>query len=164
VDETGMGGPLVDFLNEAVREERIKGNTEIRGVQFGAGVECDGSDSCKHKDCAKARFVNMKAKMFRFLADDLKSNDGLCLPIDEDIYLEELPTIIFKYDSKGRMYIESKDDYKKRTNRKSPDHADSLALANLGRYDETNAGSFPQEKDSGYGVPFAASLGAGKNW
>lgn len=160
VDETGMGGPIVDMLREAVNEGRLNRNTEIRGVQFGAGVECDGNDECQHKDCQKAKYVNLKARMFGLLRDDVKASDGLCLSND-DVYLEELPTIIYKYDSKGRMYIESKDEYKKRTGRKSPDDADSLALANYGRYDELTVGTF-----GGFGrdiaKPFAASLGGGR--
>ncbi|MCK5017211.1 MAG: hypothetical protein KAS32_09070, partial [Candidatus Peribacteraceae bacterium] len=44
----------------------------------------------------------------------------------------------------GRMQMESKDDYKKRTQRPSPDHSDSLALANHGRHNYGN-GEFDEE-------------------
>lgn len=163
VDETGIGGGVVDLLNEARRTDIINRNTEIRGVQFGAAVPCDASVACEHKDCMKAKYVNMKARMFGALGDDLKAHDGLTLPMD-DVYLEELPTILYRFDSKGRMFIESKDEFKKRTGRKSPDHADSLALANFGRYDEMSVGSFSDAFKSGYSKPFAASLGARKTW
>jgi hypothetical protein len=73
----------------------------------------------------------MKAKLFVDLARDLK--DEIVL-LDDEVYSEELPTIRYRYDSKGRWLIESKDDYKKRTGRGSPDSADSLALANSGRF------------------------------
>ncbi len=168
VDETGIGGGTVDMLNEAKSDPAspnrdLLRNTEIRGVQFGAS--CDD-------DADKEKFVNIKARMFRLLADDLKAADGLTLAQDADIYLEELPTILFGYDSKGRMFIESKDEYKKRTGRKSPDDSDSLALANFGRYDALSSGDLTavvantaaQNNQSGYGRPFAAGLGSGKQW
>jgi phage terminase large subunit len=162
VDETGVGGGVVDNLREAQRNKLIPENVEIRGVQFGAGVECSGGETCKHDsaDCDKARYVNLKARMFGLLADDLKA--GLALLPDE-VYAEELPTILYGYDSKGKLVIESKDDYKKRTGRSSPDHADSLALANYGRYDETTVGVFSKEHTN-FPPPFAASLGAQRQW
>lgn len=167
VDETGLGAGVVDALNEAVRTQMLRNTTEIRGVQFGAGVECTRT-KCEHKDCDKARYVNLKARMFGLLQSDIKDENGLAL-LDESIYLEELPTILYVYDSKGRMVIESKDDYKKRTGRQSPDFTDSLALANFGRYDSTTVGSmlFGNDKkteEKNYAAPFAASLGAQKAW
>lgn len=163
IDETGVGGGVVDLCRAAQSDDTIKRNTYVRGVQFGAGVEC-GISACDHKSCEKSKYVNLKARMFGLLAADLK--DNLTLP-DEDVYLDELPTIIYKYNAKGQMFIESKDEYKKRTGRKSPDHADSLALANFGRYDETSSGSFTQEfkqNKTGHAKPFAASLGAKTQW
>lgn len=131
VDETGLGAGVVDMLRE-VRNEGVKihSHVEIRGVQFGAGVETDSE---------KEKYVNVKARMFDLLAKDMRSRIGL---LDEEVYLAELPSIQYSYDSKGRMQIESKDQFKKRTGRGSPDHADSLALANFGHYDELTVGSF----------------------
>lgn len=139
VDETGLGGGVVDRLEE-LRSEGIDifPRVEIRGVQFGAAVECELPD-CPHKSCDKARYVNKKARMFDLLAKDMREN--IVLP-DEDVYQSELPSIQYRYDSRGRMYIESKDEFKKRTGRESPDTADSLALTNFGRYDEITVGSF----------------------
>lgn len=139
VDETGIGGGVVDLLIENQRKRHelcIPQTTEIRGVQFGASPE-GGTE--RETDELKERYVNKKAYMYDLLSDDLKS--GLCLP-NEEIYLEELPTILYFYDSKGRLHIESKDEYKKRTGRSSPDHADSLALANYGRHNEKALGLF----------------------
>lgn len=154
IDETGVGGGVVDLLHEAKNTGGVFAKTEIRGVQFGARPQ-DDSDIDK--------FVNLKARMFKLLSDDLKSEDGLAL-IREDVYLDELPTILYKYDSKGKLLIESKDDYKKRTGRKSPDHADSLALANFGRYDEQTVGSFIQNQNETFPKPFAASLNSERSW
>jgi phage terminase large subunit len=151
VDATGIGSGVVDALNQARGERIIPRTTEIREVQFGSG--------CEHDD-DKAKYTNLKARMFDLLAQDLKA--GLCLP-QEDVYLDELPTILYAYDSKGRMAIESKDDYKKRTGRGSPDHADSLALANYGRHDEAHVGSFSSTL-SRTAAPMAGSLNRRGSW
>lgn len=161
IDETGVGGGLVDNLKAAQAENRLPRSVEIRGVQFGAGVNCNNGDHCEHKDCDKARFVNKKARMFVLLAEDLKEN--LCLS-DDAIYLEELVNVLYKYDTKGRTYIESKDEYKKRTGRDSPDSADSLALANYGRYDEIKVMSFDSRYTSDFMPTMAGSINRGNEW
>lgn len=164
VDETGIGGGVVDLLRDSVPDDVM---CEIRGVQFGGAVECTGPKDCKHDDatCEKSKYVNLKARMFGLLQVDMKAEDGLSL-IDDVVYLEEIPTIRFQYDKKGRMQIESKDEYKKRTGRGSPDRADSLALANYGRYDELTAGTFTKTiKPNGEDPkPRAAGLGSQNGW
>ena len=79
----------------------------------------------------RENYVNFKAKMFDLLAKDVKSFIKL---IKDDIYKKQLPTIISDIDSKGRLKIESKEDYKKRTGENSPDESDSVALCNFARY------------------------------
>lgn len=153
IDETGLGGGLVDGLREAAREKRIGQKTEIRGVQYGAA--CEDPDQ-------KEKYSNLKARMFGLLGDDVKDPNGLTL-LDEAIYLEELPSILYAFNSKGQMVIESKEDYKKRTGRGSPDTADSLALANYGRYDEMEVGAIT-ENHTDFSPPFANSLGANHSW
>lgn len=131
VDETGLGGGVVDVLTERSSEGKgLSEKVRVRGVQFGEAPE--GEEDAE-------RYVNKKARMYDLLAQDLRSNIAL---LSEDVYLEELPLVVYTYDSKGRMKIESKDEFKKRTGRGSPDHLDSLALANYGRYDEIPVGSF----------------------
>lgn len=123
VDETGIGAGVLDILRENQRtlEYGMPRGMQIVGVQNGAACE---------KDEDVAMFVNVKAQMFDWLAKDML--EGLAL-LEEDAYQEELPQIIYKYDRKGRLYIESKDEFKKRTGLGSPDRADSLGLANYGR-------------------------------
>lgn len=162
VDETGVGGGVVDLLNDAVFDGTLPKSCEIRGVQFGASPnDADTEDGEKDRE----KFVNIKARMFSLLADDIKDDvDGLQL-LDENCYLDELPTILYRYDKKGRMYIESKDEYKKRTGRRSPDNADSLALANYGRYDELKFGVFTKEFNAHeHKTTLAGSLNSKKNW
>lgn len=164
VDGTGLGGGVVDNLRQAQREKLLPRHTEIREVQFGAGVGCSGPKSCEHKDCDIARYANLKARIFCLLSDDIKREDGLCLPPNESVYLEELPAILYTYDSKGRYVIESKDAFKKRTGRGSPDTADSLALTNFGRYDEITVGSFGENFTQFNNTPFASGIGAKRQW
>jgi len=140
VDETGVGSGVVDNLRAAVERGDLPQTTEIRGVQFGEKAD-QGDKELEEVQKNLERFANIKARMFGLLGDDMKDPNGLAL-LDENIYLEEGPTIRFKYDEKGRMVILSKDQYRKLYNRKSPDHMDSLALANYGRYDELGVGSF----------------------
>lgn len=164
IDETGIGGGLVDLLSEAKREGRIPKYVEIRGVQFGGGLECK-RENCKHLDCEKGKYVNLKAKMYGLLSDDIKKNLQLLDGLDGEIYLDELPTILYSYDSKGRMVIESKDEYKRRTGRKSPDFSDSLALANYGRYGSSTVGKFVGTKtDDDFPKPFASSIHSERKW
>lgn len=135
VDATGIGSGVVDQLIQAQREGVIPYDIEIRECHFGEGFEPESDD--------RRMYFNLKAKLFVQLASDLKSS--LCLS-PESVYLEELPTIIYRFDPKGRYMIESKDEYKKRTGRPSPDHADSLALSNYGRYASKGSGVFPEQE------------------
>lgn len=101
--------------------------------------------------------------MFGLLRDDIKDSEGIVL-LNESIYTEELPTILFTYNRKGQMVIESKDEYKKRTGRTSPDASDSLALANYGRYDELNVGTFKKETKSERQETRAPGLKSQRTW
>lgn len=157
VDETGIGSGVVDALKEAIRpRDHFLHGIEIRGVQFGAAFDKKTRQGLEDTE----KYVNIKAKMFDLLAQDLKGELQLGA---EDVYLDELPTILYDYDSKGRMYIESKDEYKKRTGRGSPDHADSLALANYGRYGESKVASLPRLTGDAPATR-ASSLASGDNW
>lgn len=158
VDETGLGSGVVDELVEAKSHSETKEllkNTEIRGIQFGAS--CDDLED-------KEKYVNMKARMFGLLSEDLANEkDGLAL-LPEAVYLDELPTIKKKYNSKGQMVIESKDEYKKNYGRKSPDNADSLALANFGRYDEMKIGTFTKTHTDIKTKPLSGGLNSSRKW
>ncbi len=162
VDETGLGGGVVDLLKDEVGKSLPK-TCEVRGVQFGAAVECDGPEHCEHLSCEKAKFANMKARMCGLLRDDLKRPDGIQL-LSDSIYTEEIPTIRFQYNKKGQLVIESKDDFKKRTGRGSPDSFDSLALANFGHYDEMKVGKFTKSTNKDAGKTYAGGLNDKRNW
>ena len=139
VDGTGVGGGVIDLLRERQREGLISRSWEIIEVHFGQSVDPPERMDEQEEEKYKQRFANLKALMFQHLADDIKTSLAL---IEDATYLSQLPSIMYKFDSKGRMLIESKDDYKKRTGMNSPDEADSLALANYGRHAGAVVGLF----------------------
>jgi hypothetical protein len=156
VDATGLGAGVYDNLVEAKEQGIIGQHVEIIEVHNGAKATFEEDDDEKQEQ-DKARYSNLKAKQFDLLASDLKNYIKLK---DETVYYEELPSIQYKFDSKGRIVMESKDKYKARTKRPSPDYSDSLALANYGRYVNITIGSFEkteqdeprikQDRDSEY--------------
>jgi hypothetical protein len=122
VDGTGIGAGVVDKLNLNKQKREIPHFVTIIEVNF--GQTCTLPYDKKH-------YANLKAKIFVELGEDLKTELDL---IDDSVYLGELPNIKYKINDRGVMQIESKEDYKKRTGLSSPDHADSLAIANYGRH------------------------------
>jgi hypothetical protein len=154
IDGTGIGSGVVDQLKERRSQKIIPNSIIIREVHFGAACPVE-------KD--KMHYFNLKAKIFALLSEDLKNVLSI---LNESVYLGELPSIIYKFDSRGRMVIESKDEYKKRTGLGSPDSADSLALANYGRHNVRSVGTFTesmnsQENSSGTGTLTGDLLGNG---
>lgn len=79
----------------------------------------------------RENYCNFKAKMFDLLSRDIKK---VIKMIPDPVFMKQLPTIRKDVDSKGRLKIESKEDYKERTGETSPDEADSFALCNFARY------------------------------
>lgn len=143
VDGTGIGAGVVDELTEYKGATLEWRSVEVREVHFGATFK-EGRDGNDRVILEKTkRFANKKAEIFVQLSEDVKSI--LVLPEQSDVYLGELPSVRYRFDSKGRYVIESKEEYKKRTGLGSPDHADSLALANSGRYDTGGVANFTED-------------------
>lgn len=157
VDATGIGSGVVDILNEtkAKRQDTWRG-VQIIELHFGETFKVGRDGNEKRVKELTSEFANKKALMFKLLADDLK--DNLCLPEKSDYYSEQLPSIIYSFDSKGRWVIEDKERYKKRTGRGSPDEADSLALANFGRHYNGGVGQFTEDMAKPKGKPMAGRL------
>ncbi len=145
----GFGHGVIDRLKEMQEDEEdervneiLKG-VEILEINFGSSDWvmfnygwCDEFTRRKRYDDRKVQedrenFSNFKSKMFELLARDVKESIRL---ISDRLYSDQLPTIKRSEDSKGRLKVESKIDYKERTGETSPDEADSLALCNFGRY------------------------------
>ncbi len=145
----GFGHGVIDNLREAQKDpsnkkvfEALK-NVEILEINFGGqnwvtyhyGWVDEFTYKRKKQDRKvqedRENFTNFKSKMFDLLSRDVKTELQL---MSNPVYVKQLPTVLRRSDSRGRLAIESKDDYKKRTGETSPDETDSLALANFARY------------------------------
>lgn len=108
IDAGGVGGGVVDILNDR-GFKRV-----VRAVMFGA------------KALADDRYHNRRAEMWDELRIWLSGEQKVELPNDENL-ANELCAVNKKYDSRGRLQLEEKEEIKKRLG-KSPDMADALAL------------------------------------
>lgn len=108
MDIGGQGAGVFDILKD-------RGFGEIiRGVYFG------------EKALRADRYFNRRAEMWDKTAEWLNANPQPQLPEDEDLF-NELISAGKRFDSRGRLQLESKDEIKKRLGR-SPDKADALVL------------------------------------
>lgn len=105
IDQTGMGGGVVDRLREL--------GHEVLGVDFGS-----------RSLSASPRMKNRRAEMWWAMAEWVKA--GGALPRVQEL-TAELTAVTYTYDSTGAVVLESKADLKAR-GLPSPDLADALAL------------------------------------
>lgn len=110
IDVIGVGAGVVDRL----LEQRVKGVHPF-----------NASNSAYEPD----RFGNRRAEVFWHFREDMEA--GLVDLDPEDIDLAaQLGAIKWKVDSRGRIFIESKDDMKKR-GVASPNHADAAIYSHI---------------------------------
>lgn len=110
VDITGLGAGVYDGLKELEKAEDI----EVVGVQFGAtAIEAQ-------------RFVQVRDELWWMVREWLE--DGGLLPPGNSELESDLVAPVYLFDGRGKLRVSSKDDMKKVLKR-SPDRADSLALA-----------------------------------
>ena len=108
MDIGGQGAGVYDILKD-------RGFGEIiRGVYFG------------EKALKADRYFNRRAEMWDKINRWLGELPPPELPADEDLF-DELTAVNKKFDGRGRLQLEDKDEVKKRLGR-SPDKADALAL------------------------------------
>src|SRR3990167_1163191 len=116
IDVIGVGAGVVDRLKEQ--------NWMVNGVAV--------SESPQDKE----HYINLRAELYDAkLKQWLKTAD---LPKDDDWY--ELANIKYKFNSSGKMQLESKDEMKKR-GLSSPDCADSLMLTFASQFKIMNVAS-----------------------
>ena len=110
VDVVGVGAGVVDALQEQ--------GLPVEGLNAGSSPR----DS--------EQFINTRAEWFWGLRERFREGTIGIDPAD-DVLAAHLACLRYKYDSRGRLHIESKDDMKKR-GLPSPDRADALMLAFAG--------------------------------
>lgn len=112
IDEGGVGGGVVDHIQDNILTQESAPWFELIPVQFG-GRPFNG-----------VRFANKRAEMYYSIKDTIKQ-----VAIAPDDRLDrELLEHKYRIDNSGRILIESKDSIKKRLGR-SPDRADALVMA-----------------------------------
>ena len=104
IDETGIGGAVVDNLEDAQRIDTIGRHVEIHGVHFGAAPtpHKDNPTKREKKQAEEDRknYQNLKAKIFWLLRDDLRDHLDI---LDDEVYLSQLTNILYKYTSEGKI-------------------------------------------------------------
>jgi len=104
IDDTGVGGGVTDKLR--------KMRANVNPINFGAAA----MDKKKYPDIISEMWFNLASVL---------PNCGL---MHDDQLLAELASRQFKYTADERRKVESKEEYKKRTGRRSPDRADATIL------------------------------------
>ena len=107
IDCIGIGAGIVDRLHEL-------------GYQCVEGVNVARSANTHDK------FRNLRAELWHDMREWLAQDAAVQIP-DDDRMLGDLTSLGYKFDSSGRLQIESKDELRAR-GLKSPDTADALAL------------------------------------
>lgn len=109
VDETGLGGPIVDRLRGLLGDA-----FQVLGVQFGGASP-------------NPKLANMRTYIWWQMRDSLRV--GLCIENDPAL-AAQLTAPEFHHDRSDRVILESKEDMKERLpGIGSPDRADSLAIS-----------------------------------
>lgn len=140
VDVIGLGGGVVDRLNELKREHNAVGDTQFWRVQ-GVNVAVpalekkarsqSNSRSKRNEPTNIMEFANKRAELYWKLREAFERGTIYLMPDDkgndpEDL-MDELSNIEYKFLG-GKIFIEEKAEMKKRLDGKSPDHADALML------------------------------------
>lgn len=125
IDDTGNGGGTTDHLNYMKREQHKTGNPyRFRVLPFNmASAPYD-----------KERFADITSEMYWQLRERFMKRN-IAFTYKDDELLGELTSRQWHLTPNGKIKVESKDEYRKRTGRKSPDKSDSLALATYKRAD-----------------------------
>jgi len=109
LDIIGLGSGVYDRLIE-LKYKQVKGINVAEAAQ--------GED--------KEKYANLRAEIYKNLSGKFE-NGEISIPDDLEL-VAQLSSIKYKFNSRGQLQMESKEDMKKR-GVKSPDKADALALA-----------------------------------
>lgn len=123
IDDTGNGGGTTDRLREKSRESESGGNPAhqytINAYNFASKEFMNEADKEKFYDITSMLYWNLRTQFY---------NKKIALHYDKQLF-DELVGRRWSIVPGGKIKVESKEDYIKRTGGKSPDRSDSLALA-----------------------------------
>jgi hypothetical protein len=113
VDSIGLGSGVVDILRS--------NGLPVNGVNV-------AEPSKVEDDKGNKLYANLRAELWWTVREQLnpKNPEPLLLPMDDEL-LADLAAPIFRYNARGQIQIEPKEDTKKRLKR-SPDRADAVIL------------------------------------
>jgi len=150
IDDTGNGGGCTDRLFQRKRESGEGGRPgwqfRITAYNMSAKEFMTDEDRDKYHDITSLLYWNLRLQFF---------NKQIALHYDQELF-DELVARRWFINKSGKIQVESKEEYKKRTAGKSPDKSDSLALA----FGQTKVGSWTdqlhgQQKPAEQSSPFA---------
>ena len=141
IDDTGLGGGVTDMLHDA---QNTGLTFQLIPVNF-----AEKSNTDEYDDIVTEMYFNVK---------DLVEHRHIQVEDEGDLFAE-LSNRKYKFTNRGKIRIESKDDYKKRTGSGSPNEADAFVLCiwglsygNIGfTVDEIKGRVFAEETSEGEG-------------
>lgn len=125
IDDTGNGGGTTDRLRQLSQESYAGGNP-VHQYQLVAY-----NFSSKERMRQPEKFHDITSELYWNLREWFM-NKKIALPYNDRLFTELIARRWRVNPSNGKIQVESKDDYKKRTGGTSPDYSDALALAFAG--------------------------------
>lgn len=123
LDDTGLGNGVTDRLGQLNRESQLSGlpahRYRLNNYVFGSKERMSEPERVKFADITSRLYWNLRSWFY---------NKQIALNFDQATF-DELVGRRWGMTKDGKIKVESKDDYKKRTGGKSPDRSDALALA-----------------------------------
>lgn len=123
IDDTGNGGGTTDRLRQLSAESFAGGKPAhqytLNAYNFSSKEFMSDKDRDKFYDITSMLYWNLRQQFY---------DKKIALPNDRELF-DELVGRRWFIQPGGKIKVESKDEYKKRTGGKSPDKSDALALA-----------------------------------
>jgi hypothetical protein len=117
VDDSGVGGGVTDQL-------RLTAGEVGEGVGATSAVAAFNG---AHRPVDRPHFANRRAETF-WLMRKAFEDGSVDVAAEDRSLLGQLADLVYEYDAKGRIRMESKDEMRAR-GVKSPDHADAVAMS-----------------------------------
>lgn len=123
IDDTGNGGGTTDRLRQISAQESTSGRPShqysLNAYNFSSKEFMSDKDKDKFHDITSMLYWNLRQQFM---------TKKIALHYDQELF-DELVSRRWFINKSGKIQVESKDDYIKRTGGKSPDKSDSLALS-----------------------------------